>query len=167
MILGLVLGLSLQMAAPVDPAGAFASDFAAICLAGYGDLKLVRGASKLSHYHATELLDGLPQSFLAKKSDLTLVYRGEMPDEQAAWAPQCMLQTDQIPGGDFKGLSDAIERSIKGLVLSTEPHRSTKPMVEWVLSAGKKNLKISLIDDNLLGNRNIRLSVTPYVPDRR
>jgi hypothetical protein len=166
-VLLLSLVLALSTAAPAEigiPAAAlhFAEDFRATCLAGYGDYNRTRSAAKALGYVDNGLLVTRPESFLARKKQLTLVYRGLMPEAPAA-APQCMLQSEHVPGGSFERLAAAVDR-IPGAVRTDGPARP-RPTIRWSLATPEGKLLLSLVDDVLLGDRNVRLSVLPGTTD--
>jgi len=167
LILPLILALAAQTpdGPPISKAAAhFVQDFRGTCLAGYGRLEVMRRTSEKAGYSDTGVLEDLPESFLAKKGRLTLVYRGRMDGDLADSAPQCLLQAEDIPGGSFDGLAAAVDRLVGAARVET-PSRP-RPTVKWRLLWPKGHLLVFLTDDVLLGSRNLRLSVMPDAEDQ-
>ena len=167
MLLGLVLALSTT--APeglIIPHSAlrFAEDFRDTCLEGYGDYNKTRTAAKAHGYVDNGLLASWPESLLAKKKQLTLVYRGVMAEAPNS-APQCMLQAEDVPGGSFERLGAAVDQTFR--VVRISGPAGPRPTIKWRLTTPNERLLLILIDDLLFGDRNVRLSVLPITADQK
>ena len=134
--------------------------FQSICLQGFGDLKHVKAATKAYGFRRDARTALFPNSYYAKKSEISLVYRGTLDDVYKAYAPQCSIQIhSQVSDEQYEAFERRIEKS-----LHLPPGNRESAAVDRATSWPYGQLRIVLAREVLGTDPQLRLGVQP-APD--
>ena len=164
---GWILGLiSVLCAAPAPAAvtpDAMISAFRSICLHNFGDLGQIRNAARAAGFRPVPIGTPLPQSLLASRGELFLVYRGAA-DRPRLPIPQCHVEMAAASDVQFEALTANVANAL-GLGQGTAGTTTQARYTNWAWhDASNHALQISLSAQTLAGEPRLLLNVAPVVP---
>ena len=147
-----------------DKAERFVDEFARTCMAANGDFEAMKSAVKAAGFKHKPHLNSRPSSLYAKRGSHIIVYRGA-PEGRLVW-PNCSIQTDYSPGGNFERLGLIVERRFGLGTATRSANCGARPVLKWSAQHNGQNMAVSLVDDLLVGDRNLRLGIMPWSDKR-
>jgi len=158
--------VTVAASSPTEKAERFVDEFGRTCLVANGDFEAMKTAVKSAGFSRQSYLDDRPSSLYAKHGRHIIVYRGAPDPEYKMYWPNCTLQTDYIPGGELSLLASVVERNL-GLGNPTKSATCQgRPVLKWQTERNGRPETISLVDDVLVGDRNLRLGISPSTDEK-
>jgi hypothetical protein len=166
MKLVLVAFVTAAISAPTgEKTASFVEQFAGVCIAPYGDFAAVKQAVKAAGLRKGSLSADYPESILARRGDNVIIYRGDTRDG-ASNKPNCSIQSHKVPGNNVEEVAEALKVRLGLSDAARSANCQGRPVWKWRYQHNGRDVSISLVDDVLVGDRNVRLAIMPWTDEK-